>query len=196
MNRLQKILKRIQTGTASLKNDWQTVRLARGVAAHSADDGAQKPVIFFNASTRIRGNSLNAAFSLLAAWALRLQGVKAVHFVCQAGMSRCLQGTDQDDVYQSMPCQLCLRQSRANFTASNPSYFNYRRDPVLSAALAALDIQALMEYEYPIEDAKIPLGALVLPSVRWRLRRLTLADDEPTRFLMREFILSAWNVAR
>ena len=56
-------------------------------------------------------------------------------------MSRCLQGTNQDDVYQSMPCRLCLRQSRANFTASNATYFNYKRDPDLAAALAGLDIQ-------------------------------------------------------
>jgi hypothetical protein len=194
MNLLQKGFRRLQTGSASMKNDWQTIRLARTVAARAAGDGTHKPVIFFNASTRIRGNSLNAAFSLLASWAVRLQGVPVGHFVCQAGMSRCLQGTDQDDVYQSMPCRLCLRQSRANFTASTTNYFNYKRDKSLAAALAGLDIQALVQYEHPFEEERIPLGALVLPSVRWRLRRLTLVDDEPTRFLVREFILSAWNV--
>jgi len=195
VNPVQKLLRRMQTGTASLKNDWQTARLARAVA-HRAKGGSQRPVIFFNASTRIRGHSLNAAFSLLASWAVRLEGAPVVHFVCQAGMSRCLQGTDQDDVYRSMPCQLCLRQSRANFTAAQADYFSYQRDPALAAALAPLDVRALMQYEHPFEDGSMPLGALVLPSVRWRLRRLTLADDEPTRFLVREFILSAWNVAR
>jgi hypothetical protein len=195
VNPFQKVLNRFQTGAASLKNDLRTIRLARNVAARVAVYDNQKPVIFFNASTRIRGHSLNAAFSLLASWAVRLKGVPVVHFVCQFGMSHCLQGTNQDDVYKSMPCRLCLRQSRANFTASNASYFTYRRDPLLSAALAGLDIQTLVGYEHPFEDGKIPLGALVLPSVRWRLRRLTLADDESTRFLIREFILSAWNVA-
>jgi hypothetical protein len=194
VNLVDKVFLRLRTVAVNLKNDWQTIRLARAVAAHSTDDDAQKPVIFFNASTRIRSHSLNAAFSLLASWAVRLQGVPVIHFVCQAGMSRCLQGTNQDDVYQAMPCRLCVRQSRANFTASNSSTFNYQRDPVLSAALAGLDIQALMQFEHPFENIKIPLGTLVLPSVRWRLRRLTLADDEPTRFLIREFILSAWNV--
>jgi hypothetical protein len=193
MNPIQKLLRRLKTGTASLKNDWQTALLARAVARKASESQAQKPVIFFNASTRIRGHSLNAAFSLLASWAVRLQGVPVVHFVCQAGMSRCLQGTNQDDVYQSMPCRLCLRQSRANFTGSNASYFNYQRDPGLAASLAGLDIRALVQYEHPFEDGKIPLGALVLPSVRWRLRQLTLVDNEPTRFLIREFILSAWN---
>ncbi len=55
-------------------------------------------------------------------------------------------------------------------------------------------MQALIQYEHPFEEGKIPLGELVLPSVRWRLRRLTLDDDESTRFVIREFILSAWNV--
>jgi hypothetical protein len=195
VNPIQKVFLRLKIGTATLKNDWRTIQLGRAVAASANEKGMQKPVIFFNASTRIRGHSLNAAFSLLTSWAIRLQGVPVIHFICQAGMNRCLQGTNQDDVHQSMPCRLCLRQSRVNFTASNACYFSYRRDPVLAQALAGLDLQALMRYEHPFEDGTMPLGALALPSVRWRLRRLTMADDEPTRFLINEFILSAWNVA-
>jgi hypothetical protein len=195
VNLIQKLLRRFQTGSASLKNDWQTIRLARAVAARTPKAGAQNPVLFFNASTRIRGHSLNAAFSLLTSWAVRLQGVPVVHFVCHAGMSRCLQGSNQDDVYQSMPCRLCLRQSRADFAAADVCFFSYQRDSALAAALAGLDMQALLQYEHPFEQGKIPLGALVLSSVRWRLRRMTLLDDEPTRFLIREFILSAWNVS-
>ncbi len=42
----------------------------------------------------------------------------------------------------------------------------------------------------------IPLGRLVLPSIRWTLRRYTLPNDANTRFLLREYILSAYNVAR
>jgi len=190
----QKVIKRLMTGFNSLENDWQTIHLARAVASLAVERQAQKPVIFFNASTRIRGHSLNAAFSLLASWAVRLQGVPVIHSICQAGMSCCLQGTNQDDIYRSMPCRLCLRQSRVNTTASSVSYFNFQRDPVLTAALTGLDIRALIQYEHPFEDGKIPLGELVLPSVRWRLRRLNLEDDEPTRFLIREFILSAWNI--
>jgi hypothetical protein len=195
VNPFQKFGRRFQTGIAGLKNDWQTIHLARAVASAVPKNNFHKPIIFFNASTRIRGHSLNAAFSLLAAWAVRLQGVPVIHFVCQAGMSRCLQGTNQDDVYQSMPCRLCLRQSRADFTAARVTFFSYQRDSALAAALAGLDLQRLVEYEHPFEQGKIPLGALVLPSVRWRLRRMTLVDDEPTRFLVREFILSAWNVS-
>jgi hypothetical protein len=166
MNPLQKGFHRLQTGSASLKNDLQTIRLARAVNARTAVNDEQKPVIFFNASTRIRGHSLNAAFSLVASWAVRLQGVPVIHFVCQAGMSRCLQGTNQEDVYQSMPCRLCLRQSRANFKASNAHYFNYKRDKNLAEALVGLDIQSLIRYEYPFEERIFPVGTLVLPSVR------------------------------
>ena len=39
-------------------------------------------------------------------------------------------------------------------------------------------------------------GQLVLPSLRWILRRHHLADDEPTRFLLRQYILSAHRIAQ
>jgi hypothetical protein len=42
----------------------------------------------------------------------------------------------------------------------------------------------------------LPLGALCLPGLRWILRIHHLNDDENTRYLFREYILSAWNVAR
>ena len=42
----------------------------------------------------------------------------------------------------------------------------------------------------------MPLGQLCLPALRWTLRRHHLADDEPTRFLFRQYILSAWRVAQ
>jgi hypothetical protein len=37
---------------------------------------------------------------------------------------------------------------------------------------------------------------LCLPGLRWILRIHHLSDDEPTRYLLREYILSAWNIAR
>ena len=42
----------------------------------------------------------------------------------------------------------------------------------------------------------IPLGALCLPGLRWILRIHHLNDDEATRYLLREYILSAWNIAQ
>ena len=46
------------------------------------------------------------------------------------------------------------------------------------------------------EWQKLPLGSLSLPGLRWVLRIHHLNDDEPTRYLLREYILSAWNIAQ
>lgn len=42
----------------------------------------------------------------------------------------------------------------------------------------------------------LPLGALCLPGLRWILRVHHLNDNQRTRYLLREYILSAWNIAR
>lgn len=113
-------------------------------------------------------------------------------------MSRCLLGTDETDPSHPMPCGMCIRQSRANFTGAETRWFTYQQDEKLSAALKDLNLDELLRYEHPLPGGfgHIPLGVLVLPSLRWRLRLQAITDDEPTRFLCREFILSAWNVAR
>jgi hypothetical protein len=174
------------------------VNLARGVAHTSRPVANRQPVVFFNASTRLSGLSQNAAFSLLCSWAVRMAGTPVVHFVCQAGMSRCLLGTDETDLSRPMPCGMCIRQSRANFTSANTHWFTYQKDEKLSNALKDLCLDNLLGYEHPMPHGigTIPLGKLALPSLRWRLRLQSLVDDEPTRFLYREFMLSAWNVAR
>ncbi len=55
-----------------------------------------------------------------------------------------------------------------------------------------MDLAALAE----VDIENIPLGRLVLPSVRWVLRRHHLLEDEPTLFLFRQFLLSAWWTAQ
>src|SRR5215216_5785581 len=42
----------------------------------------------------------------------------------------------------------------------------------------------------------LPLGKLCLPGLRWILRIHHLNNDEATRYLLREYILSAWNIAQ
>jgi hypothetical protein len=197
-NFAQPILRRLQTASNSFKNDWQTIQMARQVASHAHADQGRLPVVFFNASTRIRGHSQNAAFSLLASWAVRLTGVRVIHFICWSGMSRCVLGTDQDAPEQAMPCKMCIRQSRLNTTAAEVRFFTYQQDDRLAAILQNLSLDELLRYEHPIPEVggTLPLGKLVLASLRWRLRLQTLVDDEPTRFICREFMLSAWNVAR
>ncbi len=202
MKRIERVFEIIR----QVRFAWRVARASRLVADRSTDRSRQRrqPVLFFNASTRLSGLSQNAAFSLLASWAVRLTGTPVVYFVCHAGMSRCLLGTDETDPSRPMPCGMCIRQSRANFTGAEARWFTYQRDETLAAALHKLNLNELLSFEHPLPSfwfpdsqspPSLPLGALVLPSLRWRLRMQSLTDDEPTRFLCREFMLSAWNVA-
>jgi hypothetical protein len=176
------------------------MRMASRVNPHPAPDPSDKPVVFFNASTRLVGLSLNAAFALLSAWALRLHKVPVVHFVCHAGMSRCVLGTDRVDFSKPPPCQACIAQSRWLYLSAPAIPFSYQEDSHLKELLRSLSLDRLMEFEYqpPARvntHPPLPLGQLVLPSIRWVLRRHHLQDDEPTRFLYREYISSANGVA-
>jgi hypothetical protein len=107
---MSKLMRRIKRVLDILCLVW----MARQVAGHVPGDQGRLPVVFFNASTRLSGLSQNAAFSLLASWVVRLAGVRVIHFVCWAGMSRCVLGTDQDAPEQAMPCKICIRQSKLN----------------------------------------------------------------------------------
>jgi hypothetical protein len=195
---VQQSLRRLQTASRSLRNDWQIGHMARQVAHHARGNRERLPVVFFNASTRIRGNSQNAAFSLLASWVVRLNGVRVVHFICWAGMSRCVLGTDQDAPELAMPCKMCIHQSKVNTTRAEVRPFSFQPDNQLATVLQALSLNELLQFEQLLPDSAvpIPLGRLVMPSLRWRLRLQTLNDDQTTRYICREFILSAWNVAR
>jgi hypothetical protein len=172
-------------------------RKARQVASHSQGSKSRLPVVFFNASTRLSGLSQNAAFSLIASWAVRLSGVRVIHVICWTGMSHCVLGTNENTPEQAMPCKMCTRQSKVNTTGAEVRSFTYEQDKGLAAILQPLNLNELLNYVQPFPDGSepLPLGQLVLPSLRWRLRLQTLNDDNETRFICREFMLSAWNVA-
>lgn len=159
-------------------------------AAPDPDDG--KVIISFNASTRITGLSLNAAFALLTGWSLRLQGARVVNVVCRRGMAQCVLGTRTDDVLREPPCKQCLKQSEVIYAQSEGVELDYRPDADLAAQVSALSLAELQSFTYQ----EIPLGALCLPSVRWILRRHHLVDDEPATHLYRNYILSAWSIAQ
>jgi hypothetical protein len=175
--------------------------LAAAVALRAHPQREQRPVVFFNASTRLNDLSLNAGFSLVTSWAIRMAGVPVLHFVCNAGMSHCVLGTDPDHPDVDPPCKICVRQSHFQTFGARARFFPYHRDESLAAALKSLSVEQLSSFEclipknWNLEPNTLPLGALVLPSLRWRMRAHHLQDDEATRFLFREFILSAWNVA-
>src|SRR5689334_18392169 len=203
---------RIQRGLVRRLNNLKIARLAKKVARQSpAPAGA--PIVFFKVSTGIDDLSWNSGFHLLASWALRLKGIPVAYFACHSGMSHCVLGTNRDHVHKAPPCKSCIDQSRTLYTGiptlesdswlsnrqeqaprshSSVFWFDYRRDPQLARALEALSLQELMAFKWQT----IPLGALCLPGLRWILRIHHLNDDENTRYLLREYILSAWNVVQ
>lgn len=150
-----------------------------------------RPVVFFKASSGIDDFSWNSAFHLLASWGLRLQGLPVVYFACNHGMSRCVLGTDRDNPGREPPCRSCVYQSKTLYTGAQVGWFDYERDARLAADLEKLSLPELMAFEYQ----GIPLGTLVQPGLRWILRRHNLIDDQKTRYFLREYILSAWNIA-
>lgn len=167
-------------------------RLAREVAQHAPEPGSQQPVIFFKASTDIHRMSLNSAFHMLTAWALRLQGIPVLHFTCRAGMSLCVLGTDRDNPFAPPPCESCIAYSHWQVMGAPTRRFTLHLDPVLAKKIETLSIDELE----PVRYGGLSLGKIVLPSLRWILRKHHLDDDEGTRHLYRQYILSAWNVAQ
>ncbi|HXF84726.1 MAG TPA: hypothetical protein VNK49_04995 [Anaerolineales bacterium] len=193
---------RIWRGVVRRLNNLKIARTAHRVARQSPPPvGA--PVVFFKASTGIDDLSWNSGFHLLASWALRLKGIPVIYFVCRSGMSKCVLGTNRDFPHRAMPCKSCIYQSRTLYagvpewvpgggTQSAVHWFDYQRDEQLASRIENLSVPELSIFSY--QD--MPLGALCLPGLRWILRIHHLNDDENTRYLLREYILSAWNVAR
>lgn len=183
-----------------LQNRRRIAQLTQQVKDHEWVRPGQRPVVFFNASTRLTNLSQNSAFATLTSWALRLSGVPVVHFVCESGMSRCVLGTNPDNPAAPPPCKACIEQSHRITAHSQVRAFTYQADPILDMELDGLSVQALSKYQVPapfaVPGSVLPLGPLVLPSLRWALRRHTLEDDEPTRFLLREYISSAYRVVQ
>jgi hypothetical protein len=144
--------------------------------------------------------SWNAVFHLVAAWGLRLNRVPVVHFVCKRGATLCVLGTNPFKSMDKPPCERCTQQSGAFYAGANVIPAHFLPDPALDARLKDLSLPELMTFETQMqvdgEMLSIPLGALCLPGLRWILRRHHLNDDEPTRYFLREYIRSAWSIAR
>ena len=183
---------RIQRRLARHFNNARIALLARRVAALAPQSADKRPVVFFKASSGIDDLSWNSAFHLLTSWGLRLQGVPVLFFACNHGMSRCVLGTNRDVPSQPPPCHSCVYQSRTLYSGAKVNWFGFERDQDLDQALSGCSLAQLMTFEWQ----EMPLGELVLPGLRWILRRHHLADDDATRFFLREYILSAWNVAQ
>jgi hypothetical protein len=201
---------RLQLRWAGLQNQWRIQHLANEITTHVQKNGTQKPVVFFNASARISGISQNAAFSLLTSWSFRLAGVPVVHFICRSGMSHCVQGTYRDDYTKPPPCNVCIGQSRQLFQGADVTWLDSQSHDELAKRLQNLSVSELSSVKYPLDlvylidqekppsssaRVMLPFGKIVLPSIRWALRCHDLPDDKGTRYLFREYICSAYNLA-
>lgn len=186
----QRNLQRVRRIISRRQNDSRIMAMAKRVAENAREHSGGKPVVLFNASTRLSGLSLNAGFQLLTGWGLQLQGVPIVHFACQRGLTRCVHGTNRGDPSKLPPCDECLRQTRTNTSQVNVRYLIDTDDSVLRQELETLDMDVLVRYIHN----DIPLGELVMPSLRWVLRRHNLNGDQATLFFLREYIRSAYRV--
>ncbi len=172
-------------------NNARITAVSKAVAQHQKP-AQGKPVLFFNASTRLSGVSLNAAFSRLAAWSLALQGIPVKYFVCNRGLKPCVLGTNRKDKHLRPPCHACVLQSDVLYDAAQSIPFTFEEDPVLESVLEGLGLEDL----YTFEHLDIPLGALVLPAVRWILRRHHLQEDDTTMLIYKAYIRSAWSFSQ
>lgn len=202
MSALDTLSQQVRLKAVNLQNNRRLLSLARQVGdqAMRRITPEQAPVILFNASTRIGGISQNAAFAFLTGCALQLAGAPVINFACQAGMSRCVLGTDKDNPQAGMPCRTCQSASFWLYANAPTQHFTYVEDSSLAAALKDKTVPELGTFAWPLAEKSfqdpIPLGELALPALRWTLRRQNLVDDEPTRFLFREYMLSAYRVAQ
>jgi hypothetical protein len=194
------LLTRISNKQADLKRDYRLYKLTRQLTKNMQPNPENPTVAFFTASTRITGISLNAAFAYLTACGLQAAEYPVVYFACQAGMSRCVMGTQVQDPSQPPPCKACISQSRRLFAHAPTIEFSFQEDTALQKSLDGLSITDLCQFTFPstsemgIKKA-VPLGELVLPSMRWITRLHNLSDNGRTRFLYGEYIQSAWRVA-
>src|SRR5574339_14452 len=103
---------RLKRGLTRRLNNLKIGRVAKLVASQSPSTNGS-PVVFFKASTGIDDLSWNSGFHLLASWVLRLRGIPVAYFACNAGMSKCVLGTNRDHPQKEMPCKSCVSQSKA-----------------------------------------------------------------------------------
>ncbi len=153
----------------------------------------RKPVLFFNASTRIHRLSINAAFNLIASWGVRRAGIPVFYVVCQRGMEQCILGTNREAYTTPPPCKHCIPFSHRLFQSEMtlPLNLDVKLIEGLSDELQDQSLDQLIAWRYKT----LPIGELCIPSLRWALRRHHLLDDEPTRHLLREYLKSAVSLA-
>jgi hypothetical protein len=165
-------------------------RYLEGIAGARPADS--RPVLFFNASTRIHRLSLNGAFGLLASWAVRAHGAPVLQLICRQGMDQCILGTDRRNLAGAPPCRPCIELSEILFPGP-AAWLPLRPDIVarVESELRDRPLSALASWQ----DRGLPLGQLCLPGLRWALRRHHLPDTEAIRSVFRRYLASAASLA-
>ncbi len=182
---LQGLSLRVERAGADRRIRRQVDRVEQYLDGTKHNASSEGPVLFFNASTRIHTLSLNAAFSLLASWSLRSVGVPVQYVVCQAGMEQCILGTHSIGEQRPPPCGPCTRFSDMLFPAE--LVIPLTKSGNSGDDLGEQSLESLVQFQH----REYPLGELCLPGLRWALRRHHLADDPPTRQLLRHYSRSA-----
>lgn len=181
----------IQNKIQRVRLYWRLLILNFKVARYSSPDSDDNPVVFFNASARLEGLNLNAAFGMISSWALQLRGKKILHVGCHSAMKQCVLGAVVAGPESLPPCKGCIQDTRW-FTAAAPTiWFDYQDNPKLRSKISEIKLDNLSEFVY----RGMPLGSLILPSLRWVLRRFHLHPDQQTHYLVRSFLLSAAGIA-
>jgi len=191
MGLIHKAKNRIRRELNLALNSRRVKRLRHEISYRKNED-SRRTVIFFNASTRLSGLSQNAGFSLVSSLAMQNAGIDVVQLVCERGMTHCVLGTDNQSLKTSPPCPECIRTSRLIFDRTSAKPLGFVRDSESDSQLADLSLDKLLSYFV----ADFPVGDLILPSLRWILRRHHLLDNEDARYLAREYILSALSLKK
>ena len=194
--------RRVKNLGLKLQRDTRISAINKQVRKQTDPDPKEQPIVFFNPSTRLSGFSQNAAFGLLACWGLQIANQIVVHFTCQGGMSRCVLGSDPDHFLREPPCRRCVNQSRRLQASTPVHWFTYNINSTLNNVLERLSLDELHHFRWQVNSPGqilhgqiLPLGEIVLPSLRWALRRHHLQDNETTLSFYKAYIQSACQVA-
>jgi hypothetical protein len=188
---MRPLLNKFKRGIQKLRLFILVGQLNRKIAAEVNPDQSEKPVVFFNASARLEGLNQNGAFNLISSWGIQLAGRQVYHFSCRSGMSQCVMGAGLGDPMDPPPCQGCIQYTKLFTGAAKSFWFDYSEDPRLREIIKDKSISDLLKIEYKGR----PLGDIVTASARWILRRHHLEEDQATRYILCEYILSANSIA-
>jgi len=118
-------------------------------------------------------------------------GYPVILLACHSGMTRCLLGTNPEHPKAKPPCKGCIEQSKRMYPENMTSWIDLQLDQEFEKSLKDKTLGELLKVQF----SGLPLGEIVLPSLRWILRRQNLKDDEHTRSIYRDYLRSARSIA-